>query len=743
MVSEKTMAERVLALMSKPDNIRNIGIIAHIHHGKTTLTDNLLAGAGMLSEELAGDAMFTWWHEQEREREMTIYGAAVSMVHKYEGQDYLINLIDTPGHVEFGGEVTRAVRAIDGAVVVVDFVDGIMPQTETVLKQALKEYVKPVLFINKVDRAIKELQLPPEKIMKRLAEIVAGVNELIEKYAPDEFKKKWQVSVQDGTVVFGSALHNWALSVPYMKKTGVGFKQIAEIYQTAQDAKEIRKRVWEIAPLYRVVLDMVVHHLPSPKEAQKYRVPRLWHGDLNSKWGQAMLNADPNGPAVAVVTKVIIDKVSKQETAIARVWSGTIRRGMEVWLLNANKKVRLQQIGVFKGIQKIPIEEAKAGNIIAIGGVRDLQSGETVVEPEPDGSKPDIPPFEAIKHIFDPVVTKAVEPKDPRDLSKLIEVLRLIQKEDPTLKVEIDQESGQILFSGLGDLHLEIVEYRIKNDFKVDIVTSNPIVVYRESVKNKAGPAEGKSPNKLNKFYIVVEPMPEEMYWRLRDKIREGKLPEGKIKKTTEDIVKELMDLGFSRDEALRCKAIYRENLLFDMTRGIIHIGEVIEMVMDAFMEVMDQGPIAREPCMRVIVRLVDAVLHEDAIHRGPAQVIPAVRDAIKLAMKEGGLILYEPVQLILIDVPPEFIGEVSALVSSRRGAILDVQSEEDRALIKAKIPVREMIGFTDALRSATSGRGVWYLIDQIYEPVPRELFDQIVREIRQRKGLPLDKEIV
>jgi len=740
MVSEKTMAERVLALMGRPNNIRNIGIIAHIHHGKTTLTDNLLAGAGMLSEELAGDAMFTWWHEQEREREMTIYGAAVSMVHEYEGDDYLINLIDTPGHVEFGGEVTRAVRAIDGAVVVVDFVDGIMPQTETVLKQALREYVKPVLFINKVDRAIKELQLPPNKIMERLAEIVVGVNDLIERYAPEEFKDKWKVSVQNGTVAFGSALHNWALSVPYMQKTGIGFKQIAEIYNTAADAKEIRRRVWEIAPLYRVVLDMVVRHLPSPKEAQKYRVPKLWHGDLNSKYGKAMLEADPNGPAVAVVTKV---KTSKQETAIARVWSGTIRRGMEVWLLNANKKVRLQQVGVFKGIQKIQIEEAKAGNIIAISGVRDLQSGETIVEPEPDGSKPNIPPFEAIKHIFDPVVTKAIEPKDPRDLPKLIEVLKLIQKEDPTLKVEIDQESGQILISGLGDLHLEIVEYRIKNDFKVDIITSNPIVVYRESVKGQAGPVEGKSPNKLNKFYITVEKMPDELYWKLREKLLKGELPEGKIKKMNEDIIKHLMSLGFTREEAQRCKVIYRENMFFDMTRGIIHIGEVIDMVMDAFMQVMDHGPIAWEPCIGLIVKLTDAQLHEDAIHRGPGQVIPAVREAIKLAMKDAGLVLYEPVQVILVDVPPDYIGDVTALINSRRGAILDIQTEEDRALIKAKVPVREMIGFTDTLRSATSGRGVWYLVDQVYEPVPRELFDQIVREIRQRKGLPLDADIV
>jgi elongation factor 2 len=726
------LTKRVLELMNKPEQIRNIGIIAHIHHGKTTLTDTLLAGAGMLAEDLAGEAMFTWWHETEREREMTVYGAAVSMVHNFEGNDYLINLIDTPGHVEFSGQVTRACRAIDGAVVVVDFVDGVMPQTEGVLRSALKEYVKPVLFINKTDRAITELKLPPEKIMERIGKIVIEVNKLIEKYAPPEYKEKWKVNVMDGTVAFGSAKYHWALSVPYMKKTGVSFKDIIKAYEEAGDDKDkLKELVRKIAPVHKVILDMVVRHLPSPKEAQAYRIRKLWKGDLNSEVGKAMVNLDAKGPIMINVTNVIIDKVSKQEIATARIFSGTVRRGDEVYLMQAGKKVKIQQLAVWKGIQRLSVEEAKAGNIIALIGIKGLYPGETIVSANVDPKT--VEPFEEIRHWLEPVVTKSFEPENPNDLPKLIEILKLLEKEDPTLKVEINQETGEILVSGLGDLYLQIVEYRVKNDFGIPIKTGQPIVVYRESVEKPSDTVEGKSPNKHNKFYIVVEPMDYEFFTKLREAIRNGEIPEGRIKK--EEIWQKLVELGMDKEEARRVQMIYRDCMFIDMTRGITYLPEVIEYVLEGFKQVMDQGPIAWEPCIMLKVKLVDAVLHEDQIHRGPAQVIPAVKEAIKQAIMQNP-ILYEPVQIIRIDVPQDYIGEVSSLLSSRRGQILDMQMDEERAVIKAKIPVANMFGFTDDLRSATNGIGVWFLEDQIFEKVPRDLYDQVVKSIKQRKGI-------
>src|SRR3989338_7082244 len=191
MAGKEEHGEKIQLLMENHKNIRNIGIVAHIHHGKTALTDNLAAAAGMMANDLVGERMLTWIDDQERERLMTIYGATVTMAHDYEGQRYLINLLDTPGHVDFGADVTQAMRAIDGAVVLACAVEGIMPQTETVLKQALRERVKPVLFVNKVDRAIKELKLTPEQLQKRLANIVVEVNKFIQRHIDPMFRDKW------------------------------------------------------------------------------------------------------------------------------------------------------------------------------------------------------------------------------------------------------------------------------------------------------------------------------------------------------------------------------------------------------------------------------------------------------------------------------------------------------------------------------------------------------------------------
>ncbi|MEM5846787.1 MAG: GTP-binding protein, partial [Candidatus Aenigmatarchaeota archaeon] len=251
------MIERIKEVMKDPARIRNVATSSHVHHGKTALTDNLMAGAGMLAEEMAGKVMYTWFDEQERRRQLTIYGANVSMVHEYEGKDYLINLVDTPGHVDFGGDVTRAMRAVDGTIVLVCAVEGIMPQTETVFRQALREYVKPVLFINKTDRLIKELKLSPEDIQKRFEEIIRDVNILIQKYAPEEFKNKWLVSVANGSVAFGSATKRWAISIPYMQKTGITFKEIIELTLAGKEDELAKK-----APLHQVVLDMIIKHLP-------------------------------------------------------------------------------------------------------------------------------------------------------------------------------------------------------------------------------------------------------------------------------------------------------------------------------------------------------------------------------------------------------------------------------------------------------------------------------------------------
>jgi len=279
MVKEE-YSEKIQELMNNPKNIRNIGIVSHIHHGKTTLTDDLAAAAGLIASQLVGERMLTWIDDQERERGLTIYGATVTMAHEFEKETYLINLLDTPGHVDFGADVTQAMRAVDGAVVLCCAVEGVMPQTETVLKQALTERVKPVLFINKVDRAIRELKLTPEQLQKRLEKIVLNVNKFIQRLVEPQYKDEWAVRVDDGSVAFGSALKKWAISLPYMKKSGVTFKDIIDYCLQGKDEKLAEK-----APMHIVVMDMVIKHLPSPIEAQKYRIEKIWEGDVNSEIG--------------------------------------------------------------------------------------------------------------------------------------------------------------------------------------------------------------------------------------------------------------------------------------------------------------------------------------------------------------------------------------------------------------------------------------------------------------------------
>src|SRR3989344_5089222 len=320
MADKESSLSKIQSLISNQENIRNVATSAHIHHGKTAFTDNLLAAAGLMASKNAGDldeGMATWQHADEQERLMTVDAANVSMAHTYGGQEYLINLIDTPGHVDFGGNVTRAMRAIDGTFVLVCAVEGIMPQTETVLKQALRERVKPVLFINKVDRLIKELKLTPEQMQARFMKLIGDFNSLIMQIAEQDYKEKWKVNVADGSVAFGSARDNWALSIPFMQKKGVSFKDVYKIYEMEEE--ERKKWVWEKAALYEVMLDVAVKHLPSPLDAQKYRIPKIWRGEIESQFGKDLLSCNRNGEVAFVVTKIVIDPKSGKEIAAGRL----------------------------------------------------------------------------------------------------------------------------------------------------------------------------------------------------------------------------------------------------------------------------------------------------------------------------------------------------------------------------------------------------------------------------------------
>ncbi|MDW7727629.1 MAG: elongation factor EF-2 [Candidatus Methanoperedens sp.] len=715
----KKMVERVTTLMSKPEFIRNIGIVAHIDHGKTTLSDNLLAGAGMISKELAGDQLFMDFDEEEQKRGITIDAACVSMVHEFDGKEYLINLIDTPGHVDFGGDVTRAMRAVDGAVVVVDAVEGTMPQTETVLRQALRENVKPVLFINKVDRLINELKITPEEMQIRLGAVIDKVNKLIKGMKPDDYENL-RLDAAAGKVAFGSALYNWAVSIPSMKKTGISFKQVID-YCNSENQKELAEKT----PLYEVLNDMVIKFLPDPLEAQKNRIKVIWHGDKESPIGKSMANVDPSGEVAFMVTKISTDPHAG-EVATGRLFSGSIERGKELFISGVSKPNRIQQVGLFMGPERIEVESAPAGNIVAVTGLGDAIVGSTA------SSNREMTPFETIKHVSEPVVTVAVEAKHMKDLPKLVEVLRQVAKEDPTLKVNINQETGEHLLAGMGELHLEVVSHRIERDKNVEIKTSPPLVVYRETVTKQAGPVEGKSPNRHNRFYIIVEPITPEVLEVIKEGVVSMRMPEVERREI-------LMKAGMNKDEAKAITHIYENNIFLDMTKGIQYLNETMELILEGFEEVMKTGPLSREPVVGVKVKLMDAKLHEDAVHRGPAQVIPAARPAIQAAMLMAGSTLLEPFQKVFIHVPQDQMGGAMREIQGRRGAVLDMKSEGDTTIIEAKAPVAQLFGFAGDIRSATEGRAMWSTEFAGFEPLPQNMLNEIVLDIRKRKGLKLE----
>ncbi|MFY1110096.1 MAG: elongation factor EF-2 [Methanosarcinaceae archaeon] len=713
----KKMVERVTTLMTDPERIRNIGIVAHIDHGKTTLSDNLLGGAGMISKELAGRQLFMDSDEEEQERGITIDSSNVSMVHTYNDEDYLINLIDTPGHVDFGGDVTRAMRAVDGAVVVVDAVEGTMPQTETVLRQALREHVKPVLFINKVDRLINELQVDSQEMQVRLGKLIDHVNKLIKNMNEEKFKAGWRVDAANGTVAFGSALYNWAISVPMMQKTGISFKDVYD-YCKAEDMKALA----ENCPLHEAVLDMVIRYLPNPIEAQKDRVKVIWHGDESTEIGQSMTHANADGDLAFMVTDISMDPHAG-EVATGRLFSGSFYRGLEVYTSGTAKKSRVQQVGIFMGPERLEVETIPAGNIAAVTGLKEAFVGSTVTTL--DG----MIPFESIRHVSEPVVTVAVEAKHTKDLPKLVEVLRQVAKEDPTLQITLDEETGEHLMAGMGELHLEVIGHRIERDKNVEITTSQPIVVYRETIKKKTEPVEGKSPNRHNRFYIYVEPLDDATVELIKSGEISMRMPELERRE-------KLMAVGMDKDQAKKIAGIYGSNIFIDMTKGIQYLNETMELVLDGFEEVMKAGPLSREPVANVKCVLVDAKLHEDAIHRGPAQVIPASRQAIQASLLLAEDSLLEPYQKVFVQVPQLNMGGATKELQGRRGLIMNMTTEGDLAIIESRVPVAELFGFAGEIRSATEGRAMWSTEFGGFEIVPTNIMVEIVAQIRERKGL-------
>ncbi|MFZ0325892.1 MAG: elongation factor EF-2 [Nitrososphaeraceae archaeon] len=710
----------IIRIVGNKDQIRNFGVIAHVDHGKTTMSDSLLAASGIISPSVAGQALALDSMKLEQNRQMTIRGANVTLFYESEGKEYVINMIDTPGHIDFTGRVTRALRAIDGVVVVSDSVEGIMTQTETVTRQALEERVRPVLYINKIDRLVKELRLNPAEMQRWLSNIIAEFNRLIDIYAEPELKEIWKVSIQGNSVAFGSAKDRWGFNYKIAQKKGIGFKDVYDAYTS--DNPDAIKTLAESAPLHEAILGMVVQHHPPPHVAQKYRIPKIWPGDLDSEIGRSLLTCDENGPVTMMVTTINVDPQAGR-VATGRLFSGTIKDGDEVRLIDAKRLGKVQSVNIYMGNTREVVNMLPAGNIPALLGLDYAVAGETI------SSVKSIPAFESIKYVSEPVVTIAVEPKHPKDLPKLVEALRRITVEDPNLIVKINEETGETLMAGMGVLHLEIATSLLQ-EAGLDITTTQPLINYRETIRSKAGPIMSKSPNKHNKIFMRVEPLDENIV----DLIRSGHVKEDMDRK---EMAKILREKGWSADEARSVAALdVSGNILIDETKGVQFIQESMDSIKSGFDDVLHSGPIAHESVRGVKFVLHHFVPHEDPAHRGLAQLMPATRRAMLGSMLIADPVLLEPLLGIEIKCPQEQIGTVAGILSGKRGKLLNVEQKGVISIIQGEVPASETFDLSEVMRGGTAGKAMWNTFFKTWQPVPQSIFKNLILEIRKRKGL-------
>ena len=710
----------IIRIIGNKDQIRNFGVIAHVDHGKTTMSDSLLAASGIISPSVAGQALALDSMKLEQNRQMTIRGANVTLFYENEGKEYVINMIDTPGHIDFTGRVTRALRAIDGVVVVSDSVEGIMTQTETVTRQALEERVRPVLYINKIDRLVKELRLDATAMQKWLSNIIAEFNKLVDIYAEPELKEKWKVSIQGNSVAFGSAKDRWGFNFKIAQKRGVSFKDVYDAY-TSNDQNAIRSLA-EKAPLHEAVLGMVVQHHPPPHVAQKYRIPKIWQGNLESEVGRSILGCDEKGPAVMMVTTINVDPQAGR-IATGRLFSGTIKDGDEVYLIDAKRSGKIQSVNIYMGNTREVVGMLPSGNIPALLGLDYAVAGETIATVK------NIPAFESIKYVSEPVVTIAVEPKHPKDLPKLVEALRRLTVEDPNLIVKINEETGETLMAGMGVLHLEIATSLLQ-EAGLEITTTQPLINYRETVSSKAGPIMSKSPNKHNKIFMRVESLHEDVI----EMLRTGQIKEDMDKKVTAKILREK---GWNADEARSVAAIDPGgNMLIDETKGVQFLQESMDSIRSGFDDVVHSGPIAHESLRGVKFVLHHFVPHEDPAHRGLAQLMPASRRSMLGSMLIAEPVLLEPVLGIEVKCPQEQIGTVAGILSGKRGKLLNVDQKGIISIMQGEVPASETFDLSEIMRGGTAGKALWSTYFKDWQVVPQSILRSLVAETRKRKGL-------
>ncbi|MHA2185535.1 MAG: GTP-binding protein, partial [Promethearchaeota archaeon] len=636
---------------------------------------------------------------------------------------------DTPGHISFTGEVSRALRGSDGAIILVDALEGVMTQTETNIRLSVgEEYCKPVLFINKVDRLISELKLSPQDTFAKIDKITREVNELIKKVRPEG--SGWTIDFAKNSVAVGSAKHGWGFTYEILVEQGLKPQDVFAKYNEG-DIQWLRDNL----PLDEPMLRMIVDHLPDPITASKYRIPHIWGGDTNSELGQSLMKSDPNGPLFGMITKIFLDpKRNYQATLIGRVFSGTFDQTDSIYLVNSDSSNRVKRLGVMEITDILDIPKIPAGNLFAIFGFV-CPAGETFMltnnVPKDKEERRLIHPFEKINYACEAVVSRSLKPKDPHEIDKLDDVVSKWLKANPEAEYRRDEESGEFILSGIDPLQIEILTKRINNQVAINI--GEPITIYREKITKRSPNYHTKSANTHNRMILFIEPL-DETTERL---IETGKVNDLQNDKDRAQILRE--EAGWDAKEARRIVDVYQGSVLVNGTSGLQRFDRVKSYLSAAFRDWLGNCIIANEPATGIKAVFLDMVIHEDPRHTQYGQIAGMAFSALSLAMLDAAPHLFEPVQRIDIKTPQGTEGGVTAIITKRRGRITNVIPEGEYVRIKGQIPTKETIGIADDIRGSTQGRAFFGYEFKGFEKIPSSMEEDLILEIRKRKNMKLE----
>merc|ERR1711959_165061 len=780
-------------IMDLPHNIRNMSVIAHVDHGKSTLTDSLIAKAGIISAADAGDKRNTDTRQDEQERGITIKSTGVSLYFEASenvkplveapskpNRGFLINLIDSPGHVDFSSEVTAALRVTDGALVVMDCVEGVCVQTETVLRQALQERVKPVVMINKVDRIILELQAELEDTYLNFVKILENANVIIATYN-DEALGDCQVFPDSGTVAFGSGLQSWAFTLNHF----------ANLYASKfkMDPQKLIKKMWGnsffdaksgkwhkkegegedgkpyVRGFCKFVLEPIFKMFKLIMDGKTEKYTKLINmvgvelkGDEKDLVGKPLVKTVMRKwlPAAEALMEMIVlhlpSPAKAQKYRTETLYEGPLddscATGMKARIMGPNyvpgQKSNLYQ----KSIQRVmlmmagktePIDDVPCGNTVGIVGIDQyiLKTG-TITDVE------DAHNIKVMKYSVSPVVQQSVRPKNPSDLPKLVEGLKRLSKSDPIVQCSTS-ESGEHIVAGAGELHLEICLKDLEEDFMkgTPIVKGDPVVSFRETVTEESDRmCLSKSPNKHNRIYMKAEPLGEE----LSQAIDNGDI------KSTDDMKLRARKLADEFEwDVNHARKIWcfgpdtsGPNIFCDATVAVQYLSEIKDHVVSAFQWATKEGALADEPMRGIRYNLYDVTMHADAIHRGAGQIMPTARRCMYACMLTAKPALMEPVFLVNITAPEGALGGIYSCLNKKRGHVFAEDNRPGTPIynLNAYLPVLESFGFVADLRAATSGQAFPPCVFDHWALMGGDALDgadklgELVQSIRKRKNL-------